>query len=465
MAKTTQLRKGDRSKTNAASEFLGLGKLPPQALDHEQSLLGAIMLETHALAKVINIVRPEMFYKPEHQLIFNACRTLFSSGQAVDILSVTQFLRKSEAVELAGGPGYIAQLTGNILSSANIEVWAWVVHQAFIGREVIRVCAEGLGEAYEQSNTGAFIDLSERIASDLSNLSDVSSARGIRLVGDTINGTIANIENRRNHPETAPGIPTGLKRIDRELGGWARTDLIVIAARPGMGKTSFLLQACYAAAFGHKVLLFSLEMSAEQLNNRLLAFVSQINNQRIFKGDLNPEEWQEVQDAANEIALRNIYIDDTPAQSISTIRAKARKMKMQHGIDLIGVDYIQIMTADDHIIARDTLLTVSQSSGGLKAMAKELDVPVIALSQLSRDVDKRSGDRKPVLSDLRDSGTIEQDADIVAFIYRPEYYGLTEDRDGKPTKGVAWFQVAKFRNGDTADILLEFHGETTSFRG
>jgi replicative DNA helicase len=437
------------------------GKIQPQAIDLEEAVLGAMMLEKHKLSEVIEIIRPEVFYKEEHQKIFAAIRRLFGQVKPVDILTVTEELRQNGELEMVGGPYYIATLTNRVVSSANIEWHARILIQKFIQRELIRISSDIIHDAYE--DTTDVFDLLDKAESNLFSVSESSLRKGSRSMHDILKDAIEGIKTRSQQEEGLIGVGSGFTELDRITAGWQRSDLIVLASRPGMGKTAFALTMArnIAVDFKKPVAVFSLEMSAVQLVMRLIASETEIPAEKLKKGTLTEDEWARLYKKITSLDEAPLYIDDTPALTIFELRAKSRRMKAQHKIEMIILDYLQLMqgTQENKGNREQEISTISRS---LKALAKELDIPIIAISQLSREVEKRNV-KKPILSDLRESGSIEQDADMVLFIYRPEYYDMNEDAYGGPTHGVAEINIAKNRNGATQVIKLKFEANFAKF--
>ncbi|HEY1039591.1 MAG TPA: replicative DNA helicase [Bacteroidia bacterium] len=439
------------------------GKLQPQAVELEEAVLGAMMLEKEALSQVIDILKPESFYKAAHQSIYRAIVELFTNSEPVDILTVTTQLKKVGELEIAGGAYGVSQLTNRVASSANIEYHARIVAQKFLQRELIRLSTDTIHKSYEES-TDVF-DLLDTATKNIFELVDANVRKQHDKMSSLVAEAIKQIEIAGAQTSGVTGVPSGFTALDRVTSGWQRSDLVVLAARPGMGKTAFVLTIARNASveFSRPTAVFSLEMSSLQLVNRLISGEAELNQEKIRKGNLEPYEWQQLNSRINALTKAPLYIDDTPALSIFELRAKARRLKENFGIEMIIIDYLQLMTAgSDNKGNREQ--EISYISRSLKGLAKELNIPIIALSQLSRSVEQRaSGSKRPQLSDLRESGAIEQDADMVLFIYRPEYYGLTEDENGNSTKGRAEVIIAKHRNGSLEDVPLRFIGQFAKF--
>jgi len=439
------------------------GKLPPQALELEEAVLGALMLEKDAFDSVIEILKPESFYQDSHKRIFSAILSLSSKEEAIDILTVTEELKKKKELDLIGGPFYITQLTRRVSSGANAEFHARIVAQKFIQRELIRVSSEIQRKAFDQSTD--VMELLEFSESELFNIAEGNIKKQTQKIGMLIDNAIKQIQEAAKQEDGLSGVPSGYTNIDRITSGWQRSDLIIIAARPSMGKTAFALSMARNIAITHSigVAVFSLEMSSLQLVNRLISSESELPSNKIRNGRLDPHEWVQLDEKIKELTKAPMYIDDTPAISIFELRAKCRRLVKQYNdLGVIMIDYLQLMTAGgDNKGNREQ--EVSIISRSLKSLAKELNVPIIALSQLNRAVETRGGSKRPQLSDLRESGAIEQDADVVAFIHRPEYYGFTEDDNHQSTKGIAEIIIAKHRNGATGDVKLKFQQSLVKF--
>jgi len=453
-------RRGGKKPTQR-EVFQEHGKIPPQALDLEEAVLGAMMLEKDKLSAVIEIIQPEVFYKTEHQLIFGAIQRLFGEVKAVDILTVTDELRNKGELEAAGGPYYIAMLTNRVASSANIEFHTRIILQKHIQRELIRISSTIIRDAYE--DTTDVFDLLDSAENNLFAVSETSLRRSIRSMSSLVKEAIAEIAAGRQQEGHLRGVGSGFTELDRITAGWQKSDLIILASRPGMGKTAFALTMArnIAVDFKKPVAVFSLEMSAVQLVTRLIASETEIPAEKLKRGNLEDYEWEQLNTRIATLIDAPLYIDDTPALTVFELRAKARRLKTQHHIELIVLDYLQLMQGtSEHKGNREQ--EISMISRSLKGLAKELDIPIIALSQLSREVEKRTV-KKPILSDLRESGSIEQDADMVLFIYRPEYYRMDEDTYGSPTEGLAEITIAKNRNGATKDVKLKFIARFAKF--
>lgn len=456
-------RFGRKRTSKPGTPALGFehGKIQPQAIDLEEAVLGAMMLEKHKLSEVIEILKPEVFYKEEHGRIFSAIQHLFGQVRPVDILTVTEELRKRGELELVGGPYYIATLTNRVVSSANVEYHARILIQKFIQRELIRISSDIIHDAYE--DTTDVFDLLDKAEGNLFSVSESSLRKSFRTMDDIVREALDGIKQRSQQEGGLQGVGSGFTELDRITAGWQKSDLVIIASRPGMGKTAFALTMArnIAVDFKKPVAVFSLEMASVQLVMRLISAETEISGDKLKKGTLTELEWERLYTKTASLIDAPIYIDDTPALTIFELRAKSRRLKAQHNIQLIVLDYLQLMqgSAESKGNREQEISGISRS---LKALAKELDIPILALSQLSREVEKRTV-KKPILSDLRESGSIEQDADMVLFIYRPAYYKLEEDADGSSTEGVAEISIAKNRSGETTDIRLKFEASYAKY--
>ena len=461
--KQSSLKVGYKSNTLIKSE-LGevLGKVPPQAIDLEEAVLGALMLEKNALANVIEILKPESFYKEAHVHIYEAIVTLFNEAEPVDLLTVTSQLKKDGKLEVVGGAYYVTELTSRVNSAANIEYHARIIAEQSIKRELISISGDIQRMAFE--DTTDVFDLLDKTESALFEVSESHIRKNYAGMRTIMKEAMDELEARKKHQDGLTGIPSGFSALDRVTSGWQRSDLVIIAARPGMGKTAFVVSALRNAAvdFNHPVALFSLEMSSVQLVNRLISAEAELESEKIKKGNLADYEWEQLLFKTGKLTDAPIFIDDTPALTILELRAKSRRLVAQNGVKLIIIDYLQLMSGEK-TNGGNREQEIAHISRSLKGIAKELNVPVIALSQLSRAVETRGGDKRPQLSDLRESGSIEQDADMVMFLYRPEYYNITEDEHGMPTTGVGEVIIAKHRNGSLENVKLKFIGKYTKF--
>lgn len=463
-AKQTAISTSKSRRLNVSSLTEGLGKLPPQAVEIEEAVLGALMLERDALSNVIDILHPESFYKDAHQEIYQAITDLFNDSQPIDIKTVTHQLRKTAKLELVGGAYFIAELTTKVNSAANIEYHSRIIAEQSIKRELIRISSEIQNDAYE--DTTDVFKLLDKAEQSLFDVSESHIRKNYDKMSSLLHQAIEEIQDRKDKEDGLTGVPTGFSALDRVTSGWQPSDLVIIAARPGMGKTAFVVSALRNAAvdFGHGVAIFSLEMSSIQLVNRLISAEAELESEKIKRGDLADYEWEQIVHKTSKLSEAPIFIDDTPALSILELRAKCRRLVAQHDVKLIIIDYLQLMSGDSSGKGGGNReQEIASISRALKGIAKELNVPVLALSQLSRAVETRGGDKRPQLSDLRESGSIEQDADMVMFLYRPEYYGLDTDESGMPLQGLGEVIIAKHRNGRTDTVNLKFIGKFTKF--
>ncbi|HET8810012.1 MAG TPA: replicative DNA helicase [Flavobacteriaceae bacterium] len=440
------------------------GKIPPQAVDLEEVVLGAMMIDKKGVDEVIDIIHPEVFYKEAHQHIFEAIYKLFEDSQPVDLLTVSSQLKKDKKLELCGGDYYLIQLTQKVSSSAHIEFHARIILQKYIQRSLIKISNEIIEESYDES-TDVF-DLLDTAESKLYEVTQGNVKRSSETAQSLVIQAKKRIEEISNK-EGLSGIPSGFDKLDKLTSGWQPSDLVIVAARPGMGKTALTLSMARNIAVGQNipVAFFSLEMSSVQLITRLISSETGLSSEKLRTGNLETHEWEQLNVKVKGLEKAPLFIDDSPSLSIFDLRAKARRLASQHGIKLVVIDYLQLMTAGGSQKGGNREQEISTISRNLKALAKELNVPVIALSQLSRAVETRGGSKRPLLSDLRESGAIEQDADIVSFIYRPEYYKIDEwdDEERTPTEGQAEFIVAKHRNGGLDSIRLKFVGHLGKF--
>src|SRR5689334_12837159 len=450
-----------RTRSSIDLSTMVYGKVPPQAKDLEEAVLGAIMLEKSAFDTVVEILKPECFYTDGHQRIYRSMQSLQQNNQPIDILTVVEELRRREELDMVGGPYYVTKLTNAVVSSANIEAHSRIILQKFIQRELIRISGEIISDSYEDS-TDVF-DLLDDAESKLFEITNNHLRKNFDPIDRVLVKTIQRIEDLRHKNEDITGIPSGFASLDRVTYGWQNTDLIILAARPSVGKTAFALNLARNAALHPTkptpVGLFSLEMSAGQLVQRILAAESEILLEKIARGKLEEHEMKQLYaKGIQRLGQAPIFIDDTPALNIFELRAKCRRLKNKHNIGLVIIDYLQLMSGTGENRNSNREQEISNISRDLKALAKELSIPIMALSQLSREVEKRGskeGSRVPQLSDLRESGAIEQDADMVMFLYRPEYYDLNTNESGENIKGLTEIKIAKHRNGKLETIRLK----------
>lgn len=440
-----------------------IGKMPPQACELEEAILGACMLEMEVISEVADILRPESFYKESHGIIYAAILQLFKNSTPVDNLTVVQTLKKNGNLDVAGGAYYISQLTGKVSSSASVSFNCRIVQQKFIQRELIRISSEAIRSAYdEQSDCFDILDVIEKELTAINKDFEVGKIQKISSLWAEVKSHNQVLLQKKG----ITGVPSGYDNLDTLTGGWQSPDLIIIAARPAMGKTSlacnFARNAC--VDFGRRGAIFSLEMSSRQIATRIFSLESNVTIKEFTRRGIADEQMIFVEKDCERLINVPLFIDDTPSITIQELRSKARKLKREHKIDFIVVDYLQLMSGDKNANrGGNREQEISGISRGLKALAKELQIPIIALSQLSRAVETRGGDKRPILSDLRESGAIEQDADIVIFLHRPEYYGIFEYQGGESTLGLAEIIFAKHRNGATGTEKLKFIDRLTKF--
>lgn len=438
------------------------GRVPPQAMEMEQAVLGALLLEKDALNKIVDVVRPEMFYKEGNKLIYEAVNELFQNSEPIDLLTVKNHLSVKGKLDAAGGIFYLTELTSKVASAANIEYHARVIAQKYLMRELIKIGDGMVQSAYDE--TSDVFDLLDESEKNLFSLSETNLRRKSQRMNDLVAKTLKELEEMAGNETGITGVATGFSMLDQMTSGFHGSELIIVAARPAMGKTAFTLSMARNAAvrYGVGVAFFSLEMGASQLVQRLLCGEAEIDAQKMRTGRLEQREWQQLHSRIGALSKAPLFIDDTPALSIMDLRAKGRRLKAEHDIGMIIIDYLQLMQGNVKS-GGNREQEIAGISRSLKELAKELDIPIIALSQLSRAVETRGGDKKPMLSDLRESGSIEQDADMVMFLYRPEYYGLTTYEDGTTTQGVAEVIIAKQRSGPVGDVRLQFINKFAKF--
>ena len=439
------------------------GKLQPQAIELEKAILGALMIDNESLSDAIDSLKTEYFYAPKHQKIFEAITNLFNNTQPIDILTVSEELKRLESFDEIGGLSYISELTNNVASASNTEFHARIIAEKFIKRSLINISRKISADAFDDAVD--IFDLLNNAESELFTVTEGTLRKSYDKMSSLIKGALENIEILRNKEDGLSGIASGFTNLDRVTSGWQKSDLIICAARPGMGKTALALTMARNIAINHDnpIGFFSLEMSSEQLVNRLIASEAELSASKLRKGDLADHEMVQLHEKIKQLSEAPIFIDDTPALTIFELRAKARRLVKNHSVKIIMIDYLQLMNAGGNAGNREQ--EISTISRSLKGIAKELNIPVIALSQVNRGVESRTGvgSKRPMLSDLRESGAIEQDADIVTFIYRPEYYKIYEWDNGDDSRGQAELIIAKHRNGSLKNVRLKFIDEFAKF--
>ena len=466
MAENNKFGKKRPSLSDAATT--PLGRIQPQARELEEAVLGAIMLEKDGYSIVSDLLKPESFYEQAHSKIYAAIVDLAKFQRPIDMLTVTEQLRKRGELDEVGGPGYIAELTGKVGSAAHIEFHSRIVAQKHLARELITFSSGVQNKAFDE--TQDVDELMQEAEGKLFEISQRNVKKDVIHIYPIIKESIELMQKAATRESGLSGLESGFRELDKLTSGWQNSDLVIIAARPAMGKTAFVLSMAKNMAVDYKtpVALFSLEMSNVQLVNRLISNVCELDSKKIKNGQLAPYEWEQLDVKIKDLYDAPIYIDDTPSLSVFELRTKARRLCREHGVKCIIIDYLQLMNASGmNFGSREQ--EVSTISRSLKGLAKELNVPIIALSQLNRSVEARQGNegKRPQLSDLRESGAIEQDADMVCFIHRPEYYRITEvEVKGQiiSTLGIAEIIIAKHRNGSVGDVHLRFKGEFTKFQ-
>ena len=442
---------------NQAIINLSDGRIPPQAIDLEEAVLGAMLIDEKGVNEIIELLSPEVFYKRSHQLIYESIERLFRESEPIDLLTVSADLKKNKNFEPAGGDFYLISLSQKVSSSAHIEFHSRIIIQKYIQRKLITISNEIIQKSYNESTD--VMDLLDEAESKLYDVAQGNIKTSTESAQNLVIRAKARIEEIAKQ-EGLSGVSTGFEKLDKLTSGWQPSDLVIIAARPGMGKTALALSMARNISVQQKipVAFFSLEMSSVQLITRLISSETGLSSDKLRTGKLADHEWQQLNIKVSDLESSPLFIDDSPSLTIFELRAKARRLSSSHGIKLIIIDYLQLMNIGSSNKAGNREQEISTISRNLKALAKELDIPVIALSQLSRAVETRGGTKRPILSDLRESGAIEQDADIVSFLYRPEYYGISEwDDDMKtPSDGQGEFIVAKHRNGALDSIKLKF---------
>lgn len=431
-----------------------LGKIPPQAVELEDVVIGAILIDKSAIEKVASFLKPDHFYKEENKKIYRAAIELSNSNQPIDIRTIVESLRRSNLIESVGGSFYVAKLTSKVSSAANIEYHARIIVEYAVKRDIITLASKMMEEAYDDSVD--FTDLLSRYQYEVDAIvGNTFKGQSVIPVNIIYRDSIKRLIKSRSDTGIT-GVKSGYHSMDRLTGGWQNSDLIILAGRPSMGKSAVAGNFCINAAinFDTPTAIFSLEMSSVQFVNRMMSVLSEVELTKIIRANYNDNELEIIGRTTSKLDKAPIYIDDTPGISIIELKAKCRRLKVERGVRLIIIDYLQLMTGDPDADNREQ--EIASITRGLKSIAKELDVPIIALSQLSRAVETRGGDKKPVLSDLRESGAVEADADLVIFVYRPEYYKISSYDDGSSTFGVVELIIAKHRNGALDSVKLKF---------
>ena len=454
---------GGRRPANVVSLREGAGRMPPQAVDVEQAVLGAVLIERDAIPKAIEILPSDAFYDGRHQKIYEAVEALFERGHPVDLITLSEELKRRGDYEAIGGY-YLAELTTRVASAANVEYHARIIAEKSLLRKLITTMTGVVGQAFDPT-TDAF-DLLDEAERQIFQITESQLRKGVVGIDSVMMQTVQHLESIHGREGGITGVPSGFTTLDNMTGGWQPSDMVIVAARPSMGKTAFSLALTRNAALHPSkpsgVAYFSLEMSAQQLAQRLLTSEARVDAQRARTGRLHDDDWPKLARAAGKLSSAPIFIDDTPALGILELRAKCRRLKAEHDIGLVIVDYLQLMHGTQQTQGNREQ-EIAQISRSLKGLAKELNVPVIALSQLSRAVETRGGDKRPQLSDLRESGSIEQDADVVMFIYRAERYGITVDEAGNSTEGLGELLIGKQRNGPIGDVKVAFVNQFARF--
>lgn len=451
-----------KRQPNVDSSF---GHLQPQALDIEKVVLGALMIDRDAFSMISELLHPETFYEPRNQKIYNAIQALNLDEKPVDIMTITEELKREGTLEDVGGPAYIVELSSHVASSAHIEYHAHILAQKFLARQLISFASVIETKAFDE--TVDVDELMQEAEGSLFELSQKNMRQDYTQIDPVVSRAIEILQKASANTGGLTGIPSGYNKLDEVTSGWQNSDLVIIAGRPAMGKTSFALSIAknIAVDYTEPIAFFSLEMSNVQLVQRLISNTCEIAGNKILSGQLSTDEWERLDKNLGKLTGAPIYVDDTPGLSVFELRTKARRLVREKGVKIIMIDYLQLMNANGMKFGsrQEEVSTISRS---LKGLAKELEIPILALSQLNRTVENREGieGKRPQLSDLRESGAIEQDADMVLFVHRPEYYHIFEDEKGNDLHGMAQIIIAKHRKGATGDVLLNFRGEFTRFQ-
>ena len=458
-------RPRNNGRRNSAPIDPNYAHVQPQAVDLERVVLGALMVDSDAFSMVSEILKPDTFYEPRHQKIYEAIRNMNMDERPVDIMTLINELTKMGEIDKVGGAEYLMDISQGVASAAHIEYHARILAQKYMARQLIHYAGDIETQAFDESVD--VDELMQHAEGELFTLSQNNMKQDYTQVAPVVKNAVDILQRAASNKGGLTGIPTGYSGMDEMTSGWQASDLVIIAGRPAMGKTSFALSIAknVAVDYGVPVGFFSLEMNNVQLVNRLISNVCEISGHKILNGQLDPSDWEKLDKRIGKLTEAPIYVDDTPGLSVFELRTKARRLVREKGVKLIMIDYLQLMNANGMKFGsrQEEVSTISRS---LKGLAKELDIPVLALSQLSRNVENREGldGKRPQLSDLRESGAIEQDADMVLFVHRPEYYHIFQDEKGNDLHGMAQIIIAKHRKGSTGDVLLNFRGEYTRFQ-
>ena len=445
------------NKVATRQQDTGMLKLMPQSVEAEEAVLGAVLVNPLSLGRIVETLKPESFYKPAHRIIYAAALDMFRKNEPIDIVTISEYLRDRDDLENAGGRAYINELAMNVVTTANIEYYAKIIREKEIKRALINAGSEIVNTAYESEDTDIVLDNAQKMIFNIAASKDTTD---LVCIQDLVVSSYEMIEKRFNNKDELVGVTTGFYDLDNITSGLHKSDLIILAARPAMGKTAFALNLAQNVALKGKkaVAIFSLEMPKQQLVSRMLCAEAEVDSQRVKTGNLQPKDWEKLVEGMTRLSEAKIYIDDAAGATVTDVKAKCRRLMMEEKeLGLIVIDYLQLMEGGGN--PNDRNQQISQISRSLKGLAKELDVPIIALSQLSRAVESRP-DKRPMMSDLRESGAIEQDADIIMFIYRDEYY----NRDDVENKGKAEVIIAKHRNGSVGTVELLFQSNITKFK-
>ena len=458
-------RKKNNGKKGTSPIDPNFAHVQPQAVEIERVVLGALMVDSDAFSVVSELLKPETFYEPRHQKIYEAIRNMNMDERPVDIMTLNDELSKMGEIDKVGGVDYLMEISSQVASAAHVESHARILAEKYMQRQLIHFAGDIETKAYDSSVD--VDELMQQAEGSLFQISQNNMKQDFTQVAPVVKNAVEILQRAASNKGGLTGIPTGYVGMDEITSGWQASDLVIIAGRPAMGKTSFALSIAknVAVDYGVPIGFFSLEMNNVQLVNRLISNVCEVSGRKILNGQLDPSDWERLDKRIGRLTDAPIYVDDTPGLSVFELRTKARRLVREKGVKIIMIDYLQLMNANGMKFGsrQEEVSTISRS---LKGLAKELDIPVLALSQLSRNVENREGleGKRPQLSDLRESGAIEQDADMVLFVHRPEYYHIYQDEKGNDLHGMAQIIIAKHRKGSTGDVLLNFRGEFTRFQ-